>query len=59
MIRLSMVAYLYSLDEPIEDYFQREGLLDYTFDCIGNQAVLNSAYKSLSPWGALTVIGNN
>ncbi|CAG2102451.1 unnamed protein product, partial [Medioppia subpectinata] len=46
-----------TLDEPIESYLQKMGGIDYAFDCIGNQQVLDSAYKSLSPWGVLTAIG--
>ena len=44
-------------DRLIEDVLQSEGGLDYAFDCIGNKAVLDSALKSLTPWGTLVVIG--
>ena len=45
--------------EPVEEYFKKLGGLDYAFDCIGNQAVIDTAYNSLSPWGALTIVGQN
>ncbi|CAG2181406.1 unnamed protein product, partial [Oppiella nova] len=46
-----------TLDEPIESILQKEGGLEFAFDCIGNQQVIDSAYKSLCPWGSLTLIG--
>ncbi|CAG2174440.1 unnamed protein product, partial [Oppiella nova] len=46
-----------NIDESLETLLQNEGGIDYAFDCIGNQHVLNTAYNSLKPWGSLTVIG--
>ncbi|CAG2168191.1 unnamed protein product, partial [Oppiella nova] len=46
-----------NIDESLETLLQSEGGIDYAFDCIGNQHVLNTAYNSLKPWGSLTVIG--
>ncbi|CAG2182089.1 unnamed protein product [Oppiella nova] len=45
-----------SLDQPLEEVLRAKGI-EYAFDCIGNQDVLNTALKSLTPWGSLTVIG--
>ncbi|XP_054163243.1 alcohol dehydrogenase class-3 chain L-like [Oppia nitens] len=46
-----------TLGKSIEEYFKEIGGLDYAFDCIGNQQVLDSAYNSLNLWGSLVVIG--
>ena len=43
--------------EAVKEVVKREGQLDYAFDCIGNQTVLNSALELLSPWGTLVAIG--
>jgi len=45
------------IDKPIEEVLLKDGGIDYAFDCIGNQAVLNSGIKSLTPWGTLLVVG--
>ena len=45
------------IDKPIEEVLQKDGGIDYAFDCVGNQGVLNSGLKSLSPWGTLLVVG--
>ena len=46
-----------SSDKPIEEVLQSEGGLDYAFDCIGSQSALDSALKSLAPWGTLCCNG--
>ncbi|CAG2178134.1 unnamed protein product, partial [Oppiella nova] len=45
-----------SLDQPLEEVLRAKGI-EYAFDCVGNEDVLNTALKSLTPWGSLTVIG--
>jgi Zn-dependent alcohol dehydrogenase len=44
-------------DKPIEEILQKDGGIEYAFDCIGNQEVLNSGVKSLTPWGTQLVVG--
>ena len=34
-----------------------EGGVDYAFDCIGNEEVLDTALQMLSPWGTLVSVG--
>ena len=41
----------------VEDVLQSTGGVDYAFDCVGSQRVLDSALKSLTPWGTLAVVG--
>ena len=50
-------ANIFFADKPIEEVLQSEGGLDYAFDCIGNKAVMDTAVKSLVPWGTLCVNG--
>jgi len=47
------------LDIPVQHYFQNEGGLDYTFECVGgNQMVtLRAAFESLAPWGTCIFSG--
>ena len=46
------------LDKPVEQYLmEKYGGADYAFDCIGSQAVLNTALNSLSVFGTLVVVG--
>jgi S-(hydroxymethyl)glutathione dehydrogenase/alcohol dehydrogenase len=47
------------LDIPIQKYFQNQGGLDYTFECVGgNQMVtLRAAFESLAPWGTAIFSG--
>ncbi|CAG2100505.1 unnamed protein product [Medioppia subpectinata] len=44
------------LEKPLDEILRAKGI-EFAFDCIGNQQVLDCALKSLTPWGFLTVIG--
>ena len=42
----------------MEQYLmEKYGGVDYAFECIGHQAVLNTALKSLSVFGTLVMVG--
>lgn len=46
------------LDKPLEQYLmEKYGGVDYAFECIGNQAVTNTALQTLSAFGTLAVVG--
>ena len=46
------------LDKPLEQYLlEKYGGVDYAFDCIGHQAVINTALKSLSSFGTMALVG--
>lgn len=46
------------LDKPVEQYLmQKFGGVDYAFECIGHQTVLDTALKSLSVFGTLAMVG--
>lgn len=46
-----------SIEKPLKEVFKSEGGIDYAFDCIGNEEVLNTALGLLTPWGTLTFVG--
>ena len=47
------------LDVPIDEYFQKQGGLDYTFECVGGTQMftLQAAFNSLAPWGTCVLTG--
>lgn len=48
-----------TLDVPIDEYLKQNypNGIDYAFDCIGNQTVIDTAHKSLSLYGTLVLVG--
>ena len=46
------------LNGPLEEYLlEKYGGVDYAFDCIGYQTVVDTALKCLSPYGAFGMVG--
>lgn len=46
------------LDKPVEQYLKEKyGGVHFAIECIGNQQVMESAFKSLKPTGTLALVG--
>lgn len=46
------------LDRPVEQYLKEKyGGVHYAIECIGNQGVMESAFKALKPTGTLALVG--
>lgn len=44
--------------EDVENYLTNKNIqIDYAFECVGNQSVLDTALKTLAPFGTLIFIG--
>jgi len=46
------------LSQPLEEYLREKyGSVDYAFECIGHQTILDTALKCLSHYGTLVMVG--
>ena len=62
MILVSLLSRLlsqkvFTIEVTLEELFRSDCGIDYVFDCVGNEGVLNKALRLMNPWGTLVSVG--